>query len=107
MGIVTRCDAGELWSAILNLATRAHIIKGVCLSGGVARSLPRSIHLNPTQIDSQLSAVVEVGCKARRVHQTAGLKLEIRMIPWRKKMATTANRARGPSIQRKIADTRH
>jgi hypothetical protein len=68
---VTRRDAGELWSAILNLVTRAHIIQGVCLSGGVMRSLPRSIHLNPTQIDSQVSAAVEVGCKARLVHQVA------------------------------------
>jgi hypothetical protein len=101
---VTRRDAGEVCSAILNLATRAHITKGVRLSGGVMR---RGIHLNPTQIDSQLSAVDEVGCKARLVHQMAGLKLEIRMIPWRKKMVTTANRAHGPSIQWKKADISH
>jgi hypothetical protein len=101
---VTRRGAGEVWSAILNLATRAHITKGVRLSGGVMR---RGIHLNPTQIDSQLSAVDEVGCKARLVHQMAGLKLEIRMIPWRKKMVTTANRAHGPSIQWKKADISH
>ena len=98
-GVVTQRDAGEVWSAILNLATRVHIIKGVYLSGGVVHSPPPEHP--PQPYANWFSAVCRCrgGLQGKACASNGKLETGNPNDSLEEKMVTTANRAHGPSIQ--------